>query len=93
MNVHFYLQKVTYSTFLASRKFLPCYVQVYVVIHICDNMWCVWADANLYGFYRLFINVLLLEIQLSRSEGWDPINQITLQDLDLQRHMSWSFCD
>jgi hypothetical protein len=44
-------------------------------------------------FYRLFINVLLLEIQLSRSEGWDPINQITLQDLDLQRHMSWSFCD
>ena len=48
-------------------------------------------EANLYGFYRLFINVLLLEIQLSRSEGWDPINQITLQDLDLQRHMSWSF--
>jgi hypothetical protein len=23
--------------------------------------------------------------------GWDPINQITLQDLDFQRHMSWSF--
>ena len=23
--------------------------------------------------YRLFISVLLLEIQLSRGEGWDPV--------------------
>ena len=26
------------------------------------------------GFYRLFIYVMPLEIQLSRGEGWDPIN-------------------
>ena len=26
-------------------------------------------------FYPLFIYVFLLEIQLSRREGWDPINQ------------------
>jgi hypothetical protein len=29
----------------------------------------------------LFINALLLEIQLPRSRGWDPINQITLPGL------------
>jgi hypothetical protein len=56
------------------------------------------VEANLCRFfYHLFINVLRLE--LSRGEGWDPINRNNLttfvpvpnQDLDFQCHMSWSF--
>ena len=40
-------------------------------------MWSVWVEAKLCRvfFYHLFIHVLLLEIQLLRGEGWDPINQ------------------
>jgi len=47
-------------------------------------------------FYRLYISVLLLEIQLSRGEDWDPIDKfnpaafcmpVPNQNLDFQRHM------
>ena len=42
-------------------------------------------------FYHLFIIfVLLLVIQLSRGESWDPINRynpVSTQDLDFQLHM------
>ena len=53
-------------------------------------------------FYCRFLYVLLLEIQSSRREGLNSINrfnqalfffvsQLPSQDLDFQRHMSWSF--
>jgi hypothetical protein len=44
---------------------------------------------------------MLLEIQLSIGEGWNPIKgfspaicfvPVTSQDLDFQHHMSWFFC-
>ena len=42
----------------------------------CDSMWSFCVEANLFrSSCRLFIYVLLLEIQLSRGYGWDPINQ------------------
>ena len=51
-------------------------------------------DAQVFVYY-----VLLLEIQLSRRNGWDLINWFNSvmfvpspsQDLDFRRHMSWSF--
>ena len=53
-------------------------------------------------FYRLFIHVLPLEIQLSRGRGWNPINwshplpthivvSVPSHDLDFQRHMPLPF--
>jgi len=51
----------------------------------------------------LYVYVLLLEIKLSRGEGWDPINRfnpppthivvsVPSHDLNFQRHMSLPFC-
>jgi hypothetical protein len=37
---------------------------------------------------------ICIEIQLSRGEVWDPINQfipVPIQDLNFKCHMSWSF--
>ena len=49
-------------------------VHVYFVNHFCDSMWSFWVEMNLCRvFYGLFICVLLLEIQLSKGEGWDPV--------------------
>jgi len=28
-----------------------CTVHVYVVIHLCDNVWSFWVEANLYSFF------------------------------------------
>ena len=50
-----------------------------------------------YFFYRLCIYCLPLEIQLSIEGGWDPIKphhifvSVPSQDLNFQRHKSWSF--
>ena len=33
------------------------------------------GSESVQDFYRLFVYVLPLEIQLSKCEGWDPINQ------------------
>jgi len=53
-----------------------CTVHAYVVFHFCDSMWSLWVEANLCRFfYRLFIYVWSLAIQLSRGERWDPINR------------------
>ena len=60
-----------------------------------------WVGENLLCMflYRFSISVLLLQIQLSRWEGWDPTNQLTLhmyvsvprQDWNFQHHISWYF--
>jgi len=51
----------------------PCYCTVYVhvVNHFCDSMWSFWVEANL----CLYMYCSLDDIQLSREEGWDPINR------------------
>jgi hypothetical protein len=42
-------------------------------------------------YYRLFIYVLPLEIQLSRENGWDPINRFNPQALvSLKKYMPFS---
>ena len=54
----------------------PCYctVHVYVVINFCDSIWSFWVEASLCRFFFIiYLFVLLLEFQLSREEGWDPI--------------------
>ena len=62
-----------------------------------------WVEGTFARFcYRLLLYMLPLDIQLSRGEDWDPINQFTppphtflclsqRQDMDFQRHLSWSF--
>jgi hypothetical protein len=73
-------------------------IHVYVVIYLCDSIWSVSESVYVF-FYRLFIYVMPLVIQLSREEGGDPINSfkpgkmfmtVPNQDLDFQCHMSWT---
>ena len=81
-------------------KHTPCYCTVHVntphaivlsMFLLCDKMWSFWEEANLcLFFYSLFIYVLPLEIQLSRGEGWDAINQFnTVTFLYLSQANSW----
>ena len=54
-----------------------CTVHVYVVIDFCDCMWSFWVAATLWRFLSgFFIYVFPLEIQLSREDGWNPINRL-----------------
>ena len=68
------------------------------IVIVCDLF--EWKRICAGFFYLLFIYVLPLEIQLSRREDWNSINRynpatfcvpVPRQDLNLQRHMSWSF--
>jgi hypothetical protein len=51
------------------RAFIdPANVHVYVVIHFCDSTWSFLSGhTSVAVYYRLFIYVLPLEIQLSRG--------------------------
>ena len=81
-----------------------CSVHVFVVIHLCDNMWSFWVEANRVGIflYRFFIYTLSLDIQLSRGKDWYPINRcnthhicmaVPSNDMDFQHHISlFHFC-
>ena len=90
--------KPTDSTFLVSSQLTmsihwPCYCTVHVYVHsywwyrVCDFF---SGSKSVHVFYRLFIYVLLLEIQLSRGGGWDPINRLNPATfLCLAQHRIW----
>ena len=44
-------------------------------LYYCDSMQSLSWSESVQVFYRLFIHVLLLEIQLSKRDGWHPIKQ------------------
>ena len=50
---------------------------MYVVIHLCDSMWSFWVEANLCsaGFWSFVYICVAMREQLSRVQGWDPINR------------------
>ena len=48
---------------------------MFVVIHFLRVCVILLTGTERCKFYRLFIPVLPLEIQLSRWEGWDPVNR------------------
>jgi len=51
------------------------YWTLYVVIHVCDNVWSFLAEANLSRFfYCLFLSIVFGD-QLSRVICWDTINR------------------
>jgi hypothetical protein len=98
----------TDSTFLASSQLTtsihwPCYctIHVYVVIHICD-MLSFWVETNLFRFcFKLCVYICIVVEDLIIKEGVRiPFTDLTRhifvlvfrQDLNFQRHMSWSLC-
>ena len=103
VNTHYaiVLSMLTHTMLLyCPCKHTPCYCTVHVntphaivlsMFLLCDKMWSFWEEANLcLFFYSLFIYVLPLEIQLSRGEGWDAINQFnTVTFLYLSQANSW----
>ena len=94
-------------TLIFSTDNFPCMTDTVITIQfeLGSMFWktkqtlYTWQHVYTGFFYCLFIYVLPLEIQLSRGEGWDPINWLNAatffvpvqsQDLDFQHHMSWS---
>ena len=70
---------------LTTSMHWPCclcchFLWLYVII------WS-WRESVQVFFYRLFIYALPLEIQLSRVEGWGPINQFN--PVSLSQAMTW----
>jgi hypothetical protein len=83
-----------------DRHTILWYCPFNVTIHFCDSMWSFWVEANICSFfYRLFYCLWItpsyqewrIEIPFTVLA---PPNCVPVpnQDLDLQRHMSLSFC-
>ena len=81
---NWYLLEVSDICLLCLKSMIihvPLYytVHVYVVLHFVVIVCSLFEWKRICaGFFRLFIYVLPLEIQLSRGEGWGPINHCNL---------------
>jgi hypothetical protein len=69
----------------------------FIFVMVCGLL---FGSESVQVFFICFYMYMLLEIQLSIGEGWNPIKgfspaicfvPVTSQDLDFQHHMSWFF--
>jgi hypothetical protein len=77
-------------------------MHVYFVILFCDKMLSFWVETNLIRFcFKLCVYICIVVEDLIIKEGVRiPFTDLTRhifvhvsrQDLNFQRHMSWSFC-
>jgi len=90
--------QLTIRAFIDSAIVLLMFMLSFICCGLVLFEWkWIYVDFQLF----VYIHVLRLEIQLSRGEGWDPINwfnattvfvPVSSQDMAFQPHMSWSVC-
>ena len=75
----------------ACPKPEPGFPTSYIVVFFEWKRICAGCLSFVYTFFCVYV----CEIRLSKGEGWDHINKINQpvpsQNLDFQRHISWSF--
>jgi hypothetical protein len=63
-----------------SNKSIYWYCYCVVHIYVSVLLWFFRVEANLCRFFNcLFISALSFEIQLSKGEGWDPLNRFNVR--------------